>query len=62
MNPLLTIAQVAEVLQMSERTVYRLIKEGKLVAVQIPSEYRTVTRVRESELDAFLDRLSTAST
>lgn len=53
MNPLLTIAQVATALSVSERTVYRLIADGKLVTVKIADN---TTRVRESDLDEFLDR------
>jgi excisionase family DNA binding protein len=51
MNPLLTIGQVATALQISERTVYRLIKTGQITTVKVGSS----TRIRESEIDRLLD-------
>ena len=50
MGPLLTVAEVAEVLRVSNMTVYRLIKAGELSALRVGKNYR----IRESELEAFL--------
>ena len=49
-GPLLTVAEVAEVLRVSNMTVYRLIKSGELPALRVGKNYR----IRESELEAFL--------
>jgi excisionase family DNA binding protein len=49
-GPLLTVAEVAGVLRVSNMTVYRLIKAGDLPALRVGKNYR----IRESELEAFL--------
>ena len=49
-GPLLTVIEVAEVLRVSNMTVYRLIKSGELPALRVGKNYR----IRESELEAFL--------
>jgi excisionase family DNA binding protein len=49
-GPLLTVAEVAHVLRVSNMTVYRLIKAGELPALRVGKNYR----IRESELEAFL--------
>jgi excisionase family DNA binding protein len=50
MGPLLTVAEVAAVLRVSNMTVYRLIKAGDLPALKVGKNYR----IRESELETFL--------
>jgi excisionase family DNA binding protein len=50
MGPLLTVAEVAQVLRVSNMTVYRLIKAGEMPALRVGKNYR----IRESELEAFL--------
>jgi excisionase family DNA binding protein len=47
---LLTVAEVAAMLRVSEMTIYRLIKSGELRALQIGKSYR----LREDDVDAFL--------
>jgi excisionase family DNA binding protein len=47
---LLTVAEVAAMLRVSEMTIYRLIKAGELRALQIGKSYR----LREDDIDAFL--------
>ena len=47
---LLTVAEVAEVLRVSNMTVYRLIKSGELPALRVGKNYR----IRETELEAYL--------
>ena len=47
---LLTVAEVAVMLRVSEMTIYRLIKAGELRALQIGKSYR----LREDDVDAFL--------
>lgn len=50
-GPLLTVAEVAEVLRVSNMTVYRLIKAGDLPALRVGKNYR----IREADLTRFLD-------
>jgi len=47
---LLTVAEVAEMMRVSNMTVYRLIKSGQLAAVRVGKNYR----IRESDVDAYL--------
>lgn len=51
MDQLLTIPEAAKWLTVSDRTVYRLMREGKLATVKIGGS----TRIRESELIRYLD-------
>ena len=53
---LLTVDQVAAVLQMHPDSIRRYIREGKLNAVRISA---TVVRVKRSELDKFIQDRST---
>jgi excisionase family DNA binding protein len=54
---LLTVAEVAELLRVSNMTVYRLLKAGELPSVRIGKSFR----VREDDLDAYLaDRYTEA--
>ncbi|MCC5949689.1 MAG: helix-turn-helix domain-containing protein [Nitriliruptoraceae bacterium] len=47
---LLTVAEVADALRVSNMTVYRLINAGQLAALRIGKNYR----IRMHDLDAFL--------
>ena len=47
---LLTVAEVADVLRVSNMTVYRLIKAGELPALRVGKNYR----IRAHDLDRFL--------
>ena len=49
---LLTVAEVAGVLRVSNMTVYRLIKAGELPALRIGKNYR----IRRDDLDEYLAR------
>lgn len=49
--PLLTIGQVGQILQLSERSVRRLIHVGDLPAIRVGRS----PRVREADLRAFLE-------
>ena len=51
---LLTVAEVASGMRVSNMTVYRLIKSGELPAVRVGKGYR----IREAELQRFLDERS----
>lgn len=51
LDPLLTIGQVGQVLQFSERSVRRLIQVGDLPAIRVGRS----PRVREADLRAFLE-------
>ena len=53
-DKLLTPEQVAERLQVVERTVYRLLNEGRLEGVKLGRLWR----VREDDLEAFLQAAS----
>lgn len=46
----LTVNEVADLLRLSDMTVYRLIKKGELPAVRIGRSYR----LREDDVDAYL--------
>lgn len=53
----LTVAEVAQVLRISNMTVYRLIGAGELPAVRVGKSYR----LREEDLDRYLaERLTRA--
>lgn len=45
---LLTIPQVAEVLQVADRTVYRMIRSGELQAVKVGGSWRVPRGVVEA--------------
>jgi excisionase family DNA binding protein len=47
---LLTVAEVASTMRVSNMTVYRLIKSGELGAVRVGKNYR----IREVDLERFL--------
>jgi excisionase family DNA binding protein len=47
---LLTVAEVAATMRVSNMTVYRLIKNGDLPALRVGKSYR----IRESDVDVFL--------
>lgn len=49
-GPLLTVAEVAGLLRVSNMTVYRLIKNGELSAIRVGKNYR----IRQADLDAYL--------
>jgi excisionase family DNA binding protein len=52
-DKLLTIEEVAEILRVSTRTIVRYIEAGKLKASKIG-----VWRIKQSDLDAFLEKTS----
>ena len=54
---LLTTEEVLEYLQVNLRTVYRLIKAGKIPAVRVGRQWR----FRKSDIDAWLDSQRTHS-
>ena len=47
---LLTVAEVAAAMRVSNMTIYRLIKSGQLAAVRVGKNYR----IRESDVDRYL--------
>ncbi|MFP5308398.1 MAG: helix-turn-helix domain-containing protein [Actinomycetes bacterium] len=49
-GPLLTVAEVAELLRVSNMTVYRLIKGRELAAIRVGKNYR----IRQQDLDRYL--------
>ena len=51
MNPALTIKQVAELLNVNERTVYRLVQAGELPAFRVSGSWRFL----ESDLVAWIE-------
>lgn len=52
-NPALTVAQVADQLQTSSRTVQRWIKNGRLRAIRLPGG-RGRYRIYQDDIDAAL--------
>jgi len=55
-DPILTVEQVAELLQLHHFTVLNYIKQGKIRASQLGRVYR----VRQSSVDEFLDEATFA--
>ena len=51
---MLTVGEVAEVMRVSNMTVYRLIKSGELGAVRVGKNYR----IRESDVNRYLSERS----
>jgi excisionase family DNA binding protein len=51
---LLTVAEVAGVMRVSNMTVYRLIKSGQLAAIRVGKNYR----IRESDMNRYLNERS----
>jgi excisionase family DNA binding protein len=51
---LLTVAEVADTMRVSNMTVYRLIKSGELPALRVGKNYR----LRESDVDNYLSKRS----
>lgn len=51
---LLTVAEVAGIMRVSNMTVYRLIKSGELPALRVGKNYR----LRESDVDRYLSKRS----
>lgn len=49
-EPLLTVAEVADALRVSNMTVYRLIKAGELPALRVGRNYR----IRSTDLERFV--------
>lgn len=47
---LLTVGEVAELMRVSNMTVYRLIKTGSLAAIRVGKNYR----IRESDVNRYL--------
>ncbi|MGH2829080.1 MAG: helix-turn-helix domain-containing protein [Actinomycetota bacterium] len=47
---LLTVSEVAELMRVSNMTVYRLIKAGSLGAIRVGKNYR----IRESDVNRYL--------
>ena len=50
-EPLLTVGEVAQIMRVSNMTVYRLIKGGQLGAIRVGKNYR----IRRSDVDRYLD-------
>jgi len=51
---LLTVAEVAATMRVSNMTVYRLIKGGEIAALRVGKNYR----IRESDVDRYLSTRS----
>jgi excisionase family DNA binding protein len=51
---LLTVAEVAATMRVSNMTVYRLIKSGQLAAIRVGKNYR----IRESDVNRYLSERS----
>lgn len=49
-EPLLTVVEVAQLMRVSNMTVYRLIKSGQLSAIRVGKNYR----IRATDIDRYL--------
>lgn len=49
-QPLLTVGEVAQMMRVSNMTVYRLIKSGQLSAIRVGKNYR----LRNVDIDRYL--------
>ncbi|WP_010649705.1 helix-turn-helix domain-containing protein [Oceanobacillus massiliensis] len=52
-NEIMTVSQVAEYLQLSEMTTYKLVQEGKIPAFKIGRHWR----VKRIDLNELIERL-----
>ncbi len=50
-DPLLTVGEVAQLMRVSNMTVYRLIKSGQLAAIRVGKNYR----IRRADVWRYLD-------
>ena len=50
-DPLLTVGEVAQLMRVSNMTVYRLIKSGQLAAIRVGKNYR----IRRKDVGRYLD-------
>jgi excisionase family DNA binding protein len=50
-EPLLTVGEVAQVMRVSNMTVYRLIKSGQLAAIRVGKNYR----IRRRDVSRYLE-------
>ena len=50
-DPLLTVGEVAQLMRVSNMTVYRLIKSGQLAALRVGKNYR----IRRRDVWRYLD-------
>ena len=48
--PLLTVGEVAQVMRVSNMTVYRLIKSGQMAAIRVGKNYR----IRRRDVERYL--------
>jgi excisionase family DNA binding protein len=53
---ILTVEQVANEMQVSEKTVYTWIKAGRLKATNIGTKRKANYRIRRADLDEFLSQ------
>jgi excisionase family DNA binding protein len=56
-DPLFTVSEVADVLRVSNMTIYRLIKAGEISALRVGKNYR----IRERDLEDYLATGSVAA-
>ena len=50
-EPLLTVGEVAQIMRVSNMTVYRLIKSGQLAAIRVGKNYR----IRRTDVERYLN-------
>ncbi|HEX2241583.1 MAG TPA: helix-turn-helix domain-containing protein [Actinomycetota bacterium] len=50
LDDLLTVGEVAQIMRVSNMTVYRLIKSGQLAAIRVGKNYR----IRRRDVDRYL--------
>jgi excisionase family DNA binding protein len=50
-EPLLTVGEVAQIMRVSNMTVYRLIKAGQMSAIRVGKNYR----IRRTDVERYLN-------
>lgn len=58
MDEVLLVKDVMEMLSVSKPTIYKLIREGKIRAINLGSKTRPIYRIRRSDLLEDLQKLS----
>lgn len=55
LEPLLTPKEVAQILQVSRDTVYKLLSSGQLKGIRVGLKEHTTWRITRSDLSAYLN-------
>lgn len=61
MTALLTVSEVAKELRLAPVSVHRRIRDGQLQAVKLGAAHNSPVRVRESELERYVEAAARAA-